>query len=145
LFVVSLVLMVPVLGVLGGATSPVVLGMAITVLIALSAGGGPPVFTYLAELFPVAARFTGANIGNQLASSVGGGTAPLVASALVLALASPFAPLVVLVTAGVVAVTAVLVAPRFLRDTQSPLYGSTAPASPAGVRPRDPGPQVPVS
>lgn len=122
-FTVSVVLMVPILGVLGTATSPWVLGVAITVFIALIAGTGPPVYTYIALHFPVSARFTGSNISTQIGAALGGGTAPLIASALVLAIGSPFAPLLVLVAAAVVGVAAVLVAPRYLAGTDSPLDG----------------------
>ena len=130
LLAVSLVLMVPVLAILGSAVSPVLLGVAMTVLIGLSAAGGPPVYTYIAELFPVSARFTGANIGNQIAAAVGGGTAPLVASALVLTLASPFAPLLLLALATVIGASSVLMAPRFLAGTQSPLYRDASAGDP---------------
>jgi MHS family proline/betaine transporter-like MFS transporter len=133
-FTASILLMVPVLAILGSATSPVLLGVAITVFIALIAGTGVTVYTYIAELFPVSARFTGSSIGTQLASAVGGGTAPLIASALVLGLGSAFAPLLVLGAAAVLGITATLVAPRFLAVSQSPVYGRPA-GEPTAVAP----------
>ncbi|GLY38969.1 MFS transporter [Amycolatopsis sp. NBRC 101858] len=133
-FLVSLLLMVPILAVLGGATSPLFLGIAITLFIALIAGSGVAIYTYIAEVFPVSARFTGSNIGTQLATAVGGGTAPLIASTLVLALGSVFAPLLVLGAAALIGVTAVLVAPRFLAGSESPLYGRAPQATTTAAR-----------
>ena len=131
-FGISAVLMVPILALLGSATAPLVLGVAMTVFIGLIAGTGVAVYTFISLVFPVSARFTGSNIGSQLAAALGGSTAPLIASGLVLSIGSVFAPLIVLVAAAVIGIGAVLLAPRLLADTESPMYSRTAQASPAG-------------
>jgi MFS transporter, MHS family, proline/betaine transporter len=127
-FVGLFLLMIPVLAVLGSATSPVVIGIAMTVFIGAIAGSGVPIYLLASRLFPVQARFTGSNVGSQLASAIGASMAPLVASALVIAWGTSFAPLVVLGVAAVVGLGTVLLAPRFLADTESPMYGRTREA-----------------
>jgi MFS transporter, MHS family, shikimate and dehydroshikimate transport protein len=67
-----------------GSTALIVLAMVVTVNVFHDAMYGPQA-AWFSELFPTGVRYSGASIGYQFGSVLSGGTAPLIAAALLLA------------------------------------------------------------
>ncbi|WP_028925904.1 MFS transporter [Pseudonocardia acaciae] len=67
-----------------GSTALIVLAMVVTVNVFHDAMYGPQA-AWFSELFPTGVRYSGASIGYQFGSVLAGGTAPLIAAALLLA------------------------------------------------------------
>ncbi|MFC8044076.1 MFS transporter [Nocardia sp. NPDC057353] len=106
-----IVLAGPILWLLSVAENPVLLAAGMTVYLALTNAVMAPGFGLIAELFPAPVRYTGANLGQNVGTVLGGGTAPLVCGALLLATGSVLGP--VLWIAGVALIgLAALAVPR---------------------------------
>jgi MFS transporter, MHS family, proline/betaine transporter len=78
------VITVPFLLVLGGATTFLPLMLALLAYNILAVAFMPAAFTLIAQLFPARVRYTGANLAQNIGTVLGAGFAPLIAASLVL-------------------------------------------------------------
>ncbi len=69
-----------------GSTDPLLIGVAITLGLAVGHGAmyGPQC-AFFAQLYPVAVRYTGLSLTQQVGATLGGGLSPLIATALLTA------------------------------------------------------------
>jgi MFS family permease len=100
--------------------SPLLVTLAITVeLLAISLMYGPQA-AFFAELFPKAVRYSGASLGYQIGSVVGGGFAPIIATALAARYHSTMPLAFYLMTMCLISLASVIVLTR--TAARRPLY-----------------------
>lgn len=99
----------PVFWLLSTTENPVLLALGMTVYLTLTNAVMAPGFGLIAELFPAPVRYTGANLGQNIGTVLGGGTAPLVCGALLLATGSAVGPVLWIVAVSAIALTALAV------------------------------------
>ncbi|MEV0355593.1 hypothetical protein AB0H71_05950 [Nocardia sp. NPDC050697] len=99
----------PILALLASTENPVLLAAGMTVYLTLTNAVMAPGFGLIAGLFPAPVRYTGANLGQNIGTVLGGGTAPLVCGALLLATGSVAGPVLWIVAVSLVALAAIAV------------------------------------
>ena len=92
-----------------------ILVAAVVALLAHAAMYGPQA-AFISEMFPTRVRYTGASMGYQLAGIVGGGIAPIVATALLAHFDSAYAVALYVAATLAVTVVCVLLAPETARN-----------------------------
>ncbi len=86
------VLAYPIMGVMAGTSSLVVIGAVYLVFMMLNGILQVPAFPVFTELFPRSVRYTGVALGFNLGTIIAGGTAPYVAAQLVESTGNPLSP-----------------------------------------------------
>jgi MHS family shikimate/dehydroshikimate transporter-like MFS transporter len=99
--------------------------VVLTIAVALNFGHGlmfAPESTYFPELFGAEVRYSGASFGFQLSAAIGGGFAPLIATALAGYTGSTAGVSIMLILLALITLTAAL----FARETKDdPSFGSS--------------------
>lgn len=103
---------VPIFWLLSETEHPVLLVVGMGAYLMLTNIVMAPGFSYIAELFPPTIRYTASNIGQNIGSVLGGGTAPLVCGTLLLVTGSPFGPTLWIAGVGLIGLGAVAAARR---------------------------------
>ncbi|WP_280294298.1 MFS transporter [Nocardia abscessus] len=107
--VVFVILAGPILWLLSTAENPFLLAVGMTAYLLLTNAVMAPGFVLIAELFPREVRYTGANFGQNIGTVLGGGAAPLVCGALLLATGSILGPILWVFAVGVIGLAAIAV------------------------------------
>ncbi|MGV9927087.1 MFS transporter [Nocardia rhamnosiphila] len=103
---------VPIFWLLSETEHPVLLFAGMGTYLVLTNMIMAPGFGFIAELFPPAIRYTASNFGQNIGTVLGGGTAPLVCGALLLATESDVGPILWIVGMGLIGLGAVAAAHR---------------------------------
>ncbi|MFJ9127743.1 MFS transporter [Streptomyces sp. NPDC102340] len=127
---------VPILWVLGTATSFLGLLAGLFLFMAFCQMITGPAFSYIAELFPRNIRYTASNFGQNIGTVLGSGFAPLVAGSLVLATGSWAGPALWLGGVSVVGLIGLTLRTRLMAPKQVVDAGSGQPAERKRPTPR---------
>lgn len=117
-----IVLSVPIFWILSGTEHPLLLFAGMGTYLVLTNMVMAPGFSFIAELFPPAIRYTASNFGQNIGTVLGGGTAPLVCGTLLLATGSDFGPILWIAGMGLIGLGAVAAAHRVVsgRHVEAP-------------------------
>ncbi|MFW0787887.1 MFS transporter [Gordonia sp. CPCC 206044] len=126
----------PIFWLLSVTENPVLLVVAMGAYLILTNLVMAPGFGYIAELFPRRIRYTASNFGQNIGTVLGGGLAPLVCGALLLATGSVAGPVMWIVGVSVVGLAALAVA-RWYPDVEN--YEADRPET---VRVESPTPEA---
>lgn len=104
-----IVLAGPIFWLLSTAEHALLLIVGMTAYLTLTNAVMAPGFGLIAELFPAPVRYTGANLGQNIGTVLGGGTAPLVCGALLLATGSAVGPVLWIIGVSLIGLVALAV------------------------------------
>ncbi|GAA1865830.1 MFS transporter [Pseudonocardia ailaonensis] len=134
--VALMALVLPLLWLLGTASSPWLLLVGMVGYLGLLSFLTAPGYMYLAELFPARIRFTASTFGQNVGAVVAGGVGPFALAGLFLLTGSSLGPAIWIGGAGVLTLVALALAPLLARPTVPPTETTTdASALPDGVVP----------
>jgi len=126
------VIVLPAMTVMGGAlNSPIGIGFAYWLLLCCSFASQPPAYHAYCDFFPARVRYTGAAIGYNIGTVVGGGFGPYFSAQLTTWTREPRSPALLVALAAVIGIGTILIASRLRTQGRGEALESSSPAAPA--------------
>ena len=117
----------PILWLLGTADTFLPLLIALVVYNMLSVAIMPPVFTLIAQLFPVNLRSSGSNLGQNIGTVLGAGVAPFIGAQLAIVTGSVYGPAIWIVGVAVIGLASLAILARASLLSSDPSRGALEP------------------